>query len=40
MEKQHVLLELTHVPTADTRILEKGTAYQTDIECAEIIIQL
>ena len=21
----------THVPTADTRILEKGTAYQTDI---------
>ena len=22
---------LTHVPTADTRILENGTAYQTDI---------
>ena len=21
----------THVPTADTRILEKGTAYQTDL---------
>ena len=21
----------THVPTADTRILDKGTAYQTDI---------
>ena len=21
----------THVPTADTRVLEKGTAYQTDI---------
>ena len=21
----------THVPTADTRILEKGTGYQTDI---------
>ena len=21
----------THIPTADTRILEKGTAYQTDI---------
>ena len=21
----------THVPTSDTRILEKGTAYQTDI---------
>ena len=21
----------THVPTADTRILEKGTAYQTDV---------
>ena len=30
----------THVPTADTRILEKGTAYQTILECAEIIIQL
>ena len=21
----------THIPTADTRILDKGTAYQTDI---------
>ena len=21
----------THVPTADTRVLERGTAYQTDI---------
>ena len=30
----------THVPTADTQILERGTAYQTDIGMCEIIIQL
>ena len=28
----------THIPTVDTRILEKGTAYQTDIGMLEIII--
>ena len=32
MEKQQWLLELTHThPTSDFRIMEKGTAYQTDI---------
>ena len=29
----------THVPTSDTRILDKGTAYQTDIGMWEITIQ-